>query len=358
MVGELADKLVIVLESPFRNRIVRYIGNRLLFFIPQLIGITILTFVVIRLLPGDPASRILGSMATPEQLQALRERYGLNESIWVQYKNWIVDLLHGNLGISYMTGNPVVKDIAARFPATLELISISLVLSIVIMIPLGILIARPPGGRISEFAKKIVFGYGLLSGALPDFWVGLILLFVFYTTLRWAPAPLGRLDASMLPPRHFIGFYTVDSVLCGDWAALKSAVLHLILPVATLVFVYGGPVLKLTQSTMAFVLGSPHISHAKALGLQDRTVSLYAFRNVLPPIATLVGINTGFLLGGAVLVETVFSWGGLGQYAVQAVLNADFTAIQGFVIVAAAFTIVIYLLVDIIYLVVDPRIGR
>jgi ABC-type dipeptide/oligopeptide/nickel transport system permease component len=340
------------------NRFLRYVGWRAVFFIPQLIGVTFVTFLVVRLLPGDPASRFLGALATPDQLQAFRERLGLDKPIWEQYFTWIGDLLHGDLGVSFFTGNPVREDITDRFPITLELITISLIASLLIMIPLAILSARQTGGMISRWANRTVFGYGLLAGAMPDFWLGLILIFVFYTQIGWAPAPLGQLDAGIAKPDRITGFLTIDSLLTGNLEAFQSAVRHLLLPVATLVFVYGGPILKMTRQTMAGMLDSPYVEHARALGLSEFKVLAYAFRNSLPPAITITGIIFGYLLGGAVLVETVFSWGGFGQYAVQSVLNADFNGIQGFVIVAAIFSIIIYLFVDVAYVLIDPRIGR
>jgi len=339
------------------SRVVGYLRRRALFLLPQLIGITFVTFVLVRLLPGDPATRILGSLATAEQRAEFREKLGMNAPVWEQYINWMRDLFRGDLGISFFTSHPVVDDIRDRFPATLELITISLIISLLVMIPLGILAGRQTGGRLSRLADRIVFGYGLLAGAIPDFWLGLILLFVFYHQLGLAPPPLGRLDIGIQPPPTITGFYTFDSLVTGNFQAFSSAVRHLALPVATLVFVYGGPILKMTRQVMSSVLDAPYIEHGRTLGLRDRTVILYALRNSLPPVVTITGVIFGYLLGGAVLVETVFSWGGLGQYAVQAVQNADFTATQGFVLVAAVFSILVYLLVDIAYLVIDPRIG-
>jgi peptide/nickel transport system permease protein len=353
----MARSRLSVLNHLRGSRVIGYLRRRAIFFIPQLIGITFVTFVLVRLLPGDPATRLLGSLATPEQTAELREKLGLNDPVWEQYFNWMGDVLGGDLGISFFTSQPVIDDIVDRFPATLELITITLIISLAVMIPLGILAGRQTGGRLSRIADRTVFGYGLLAGALPDFWLGLILLFVFYNLLGLAPAPLGRLDTGVDPPQAVIGFYTFDSLVTGNWEAFVSSVRHLALPVTTLVFIYGGPILKMTRQVMSSVLNASYIEHGRTLGLQDRTVILYALRNSLPPVVTITGVVFGYLLGGAVLVETVFSWGGLGQYSVQSVLNADFTAIQGFVLLAAVFSIFVYLLVDIAYLIIDPRIG-
>lgn len=331
----------------------RFLLRRLLFVVPQLLGITFVTFILVRLLPGDPARAILGGFATDESVAALRERLGLDRPWLVQFGLYLERLLHGDLGSSTFTGNSVSSDLADRFPATLELITISLVLSLAIMIPFGIVIARSKG-----IARNIARVYGLLAGALPDFWVALLLVFLLFAQLGVLPAPVGRLDLDVSPPRSITGMYTVDSLVTGNWAALRSAVAHLVMPVVTLVLVYGAAILKMTMTTMREALESEFVYHARAVGLHQRTISRYALRNALPPIVTIIGIVYGFLIGGAVLVEQVFSWGGLGQYAVQSVLNSDFAAVQGFVLLAALFSLVVFFFVEIAYFLIDPRVRR
>lgn len=337
-------------------RLARYVGRRLLYLIPQLFVISFATFFLVRLLPGNPALAQAGAFPTPEKVKAIEEQLALNEPLPVQYYEYVKRVFHGDLGYSWYTSNSVSADLVQRFPATFELITISLVLALVIMIPLGILTARRTRGLVGKTSERGTFLYGMLAGSLPDFWLALILVYVFYFTLGWFPAPLGRLDLGIPEPSQVTGMYTVDSLIARDWTAFTSAVKHLALPVVTLIFVYGSPILKMTRQTMSEVLGSRYIVHARASGLSESTVVRYAFRNSLPPVITMVAVVYGYLLGGAVLVETVFGWNGIGQYAVQAVTNSDFAPIQGFVLVAACFSILVYLIVDILYFAVDPRV--
>jgi ABC-type dipeptide/oligopeptide/nickel transport system permease component len=329
----------------------QYLLRRLLFVIPQLVGITFVTFLLIHLIPGDPARLMLGPLASEETIHSLRDHMGLNRSFFEQYGLYVWHALGGDFGSSWQSGNPVARDLRQRLPATLELITYSLLLAIVIAIPLGVRAARKPGKLSDRFA----FGYGLVAGALPEFWLGLILILVFYVKLKWTAAPDGRLDVSVLPPRTITGAYTVDSLITGDWTALGSAFKHLLLPVTTLAIVTIGPILKMTRSSMQQMLASDFTRYARLCGLPERLVARYALRNSLPPIVTLVAVLYSFLIGGAVLVEVVFGWGGAGQYAVQGVLNADFAVVQGFVLVAAIISLVVYLIVDLIYFAIDPR---
>jgi peptide/nickel transport system permease protein len=208
-------------------------------------------------------------------------------------------------------------------------------------------------GGVVDYGSRI---YGLAAGAIPDFWVALLLIFFLFYMAGIAPAPFGRIDPMVLPPPAITGFYTIDSLLAGDLAAFKSSVSRLALPVLTLVIVNAGMIMKITKTTFADIYRSEFIRHQRISGLPERVIMRNALRNSLPPIITTIGFLFGFLLGGAVLVETLFSWGGLGQYAVTAVINSDYPALQGFVLVTSAFILVIYLVVDVLYELVDPRI--
>ena len=192
------------------------------------------------------------------------------------------------------------------------------------------------GGVVRRFIKRLTVGYGLLSGALPDFWLGLLLIFIFFTTLGWAPPPEGRLGIGEIPPPHVTGFYTIDSLLAGQWDTFVSAVTHLVLPVITLALVYGGAILKVTGLTVGRALRGDYTAFEEGLGLSSRQVLVLALRNSAPPIIVMTGIVVGYLLGGAVLVETVFNLNGIGQYAVNAVTSADYAPIQAFVLIAGA----------------------
>ncbi len=330
-----------------------HVGGRLLTAIPQLLGVLVVSFFLLKLIPGDPAPMMLGPLATQEALDKLRAEMGLDRPLPVQLSIYLDKLAHGDLGRSWQTTNPVLKDLAMRFPATLELITLGMLVALAIGFPLGVAAARKPDGWRARAAN--VFGFG--AGAIPDFWLGLVLIYVFYTQLGWAPPPLGRLDFAVFPPPTITGSYLIDTLVARDWEALRSAVSQLVLPVLTLGVVAAGPVLKVTRAAVQRTLDADFIRFARAKGLSPRRVSRHAVRNALGSITTVVGSLYGTLIGGAVLVEVVFSWGGAGQYAVGAVLNADINAALGFVIFAAVSTLLIYLIVDLIHFAVEPR-GR
>ncbi len=333
-------------------RPLRIVISRLGMLVPQMFGVMMVTFLLVRMLPGDPALLLLGNMATPETIAAFRERLGLNLPIWDQFIRYVWNALHGDLGISIFTSNPVVTDLMERAPATLELITYAMILTILVGVTLAVISVVRPGGAV-DIGSRV---YGLAAGAIPDFWIGLLLIYFFFYMLGWAAAPFGRIDTFVSPPPPVTGFYTLDSLIAGDPAAFFSSAGRLVLPVATLAIVNAGALMKMTKTVFADVYRSDFIRHARASGLPESVIRRAALRNSLPPIITLVGFLVGFLLGAAVLVETIFAWGGLGQYAVQSVVNSDYPALQGFVLVAAAFILVVYTVVDILYELADPRI--
>jgi peptide/nickel transport system permease protein len=334
-------------------RVALYIARRLAYAAPQVIGISLVTFVIVRLLPANPAYKLAGPAATEETIRVIEERLGLDEPIWTQYGKYFNDLVHGDLGHSFVSGRAVWTDIADRLPATLEVLVLGLLIALVVGVPLGVLSALGGGKGITS---RLSLGYGLLAGAIPDFWLGLILVYVFFTLAGIAPAPLGQIGADVPPPRDITGAVAFDALLTGNWSAFKSAASHLVLPLITLVFVYMAPIVKYTRSSIEDVYyGTEFIEQYRAMGLSHRAIVIKALRNGLPPVITIVGVLFGFLLGGLVLIEQVFAWGGFGQYAVQAITNSDFSAVQGFVIVAAVFNLIVYLVVDLLYFAVDPR---
>jgi ABC-type dipeptide/oligopeptide/nickel transport system permease component len=338
---------------------IRVLFRRGLFAIFQLFGASVIVFIVVRLLPGDPVTALLGGgLVTPQQIQDLRRKLGLTKPLPEQYYIWLRDALRGDLGTSTWTSHSVIGDIGARLPVTIELITFALLVVIFVLVPIGVLAARQSTSFHAKIRDRSIFAYGMFAGATPDFWLALVLVFVFYYKLRVAPAPLGRLGITVVPPPKVTGFLTIDSILAGNWAAMQSALSHLALPVITLAFVYGAPILKMTRQTVTRMLDSEFAELARSGGLSSFAVLRIAFKNSLPPIITLMGVTYGYVVGGAVLVETVFSWGGLGQYAVQSIVNADFAAIQGFVLIATAISIAIYLAVDLLHMWIDPRVAR
>jgi ABC-type dipeptide/oligopeptide/nickel transport system permease component len=329
----------------------RYIAKRMPYVIPQLFGIILVSFFMVKLIPGDPAVMMLGPTASQQSLAALRDKMGLSKPLWQQFAYYIGDVLHGNLGTSWQTTRPVTEDLLQRFPATLELVTFGLLLAIAIGFPLGVAASRLQSGPVRKFADY----YGLLAGAMPDFWLALVLIYIFYTQLGWIAAPLGRIDLAVVPPRTITGSLVVDSLLTGNIDALSSSFGHLVLPVLTLGIINAGPILKMTQTMVTRALSSEFVQYAEICGLPRRVVLRQAVRAALPAIVTIISVLFGFLIGGAVLVEIVFSWGGAGQYAVQGVLNADVNPVLGFVVLSAVLSLVIYLVVDLIYYALDPR---
>lgn len=334
----------------------KYVVRRLLIAIPQMLLISVVTFTLVRMLPGDPARQQLGPFATEEGVQQLRAEMHLDAPLPEQYVAYLGRLFSGDMGRSWVNQTQVAEDIAARLPVTLELIAVGLVVIIMVLLPVGVVTASPGGGIVRRVIKRVTFVYGLLAGALPDFWLGLMLLFVFFSMLGLLPGPEGSLPIGMESPPSVTGFITIDSLLAGRPDTFAEAVSHLVLPVITLALVYGGATLKTTRLSVARALRSDYITYLEGLGVPQRQLFILALRNAAPPIIVVTGIAIGFLLGGAVLIETVFNLNGIGRYAVQAVVSNDYAPIQAFVLVAALFTMLVYLGVDLIYFKIDPRV--
>lgn len=339
-------------RTPGASSILRPLAFRLGLLALQVFGVVTLVFVLVRLLPGNPAFALAGPNATREGVHAIEQRLGLDHSIFVQYGDYLSALAHGNLGDAFSTGNPVMTDLRERVPATLTLITIAVVLIAALTLALTAIIARWPKGIVARGASA----YSFVAGALPDFWIGLALIFVVYTTFGIVPAPASQVDPLVAAP-VVTGSAILDAVVAGNSAAIGNALGHLVLPVLTLVLVYVGPVLRLTAQATAEGLNQDFVRFGRALGLGQATLAGYALRSALPVFVTVMGSTYGYLLGGAVLVEVIFSWGGVGQYAVEAITRSDYSALQGFVLVAGIFTALVYLALDGLYFLVNPR-GR
>jgi ABC-type dipeptide/oligopeptide/nickel transport system permease component len=329
------------------------ITRRLILLPFQVLGVLTIVFVLVHLLPGDPAYLIAGPQATAAQVNKIRETIGLNQPLPVQYVHYVGNIVRGDLGASWYTGNAVTTDIGQRAPATLEIITLALLGIIVLGVVIAGLIALNPGG----IGGRIIAAYGFVAGALPDFWVGLALIFLIYYKARLGAAPSGQLSSHYAIPSR-TGIATIDALLVGDGGAFVDAAKHLILPVATLIFVYMGPVVRVTGSAAVRSLQSEFVEYAESWGIAPWRRIYYALRHVMPVFVISVASTYGYLLGGAVLVETVFSWGGFGQYAVQSVTHSDYAAIEGFVIVAGVFTVLVYTVSDVLQMALDPRARR
>ena len=322
--------------------------------IPSIVGVVVVTFMLTRLLPGDPAAYFAGLAATPQAIAEIRTKLGLDKTLPEQFVAYIGDLVHGNLGNSLSTGQPVVAEIVTRLPASAELTLMALFLAVAIAIPLGVLAAVKQGTWIDHLCR-IVTTAGV---SLPVFFTGLLLAYVFYYLLQIAPAPTGRLDAFLSPPRDITGFYVIDSILTGNLETLRGSLSQLALPAISMAIFSLAPLARMTRGSMLAVLSSDFVRTARASGLAPRTVIFtYAFRNAVLPVITTLGMVFSFLLGANVLVETVFAWPGIGLYAVNALLTSDYAPVQGFVLTMAVLYVALNLAIDIAYGLVDPR-GR
>jgi peptide/nickel transport system permease protein len=332
-----------------------YILKRLLMLIPQMFVISILTFTLVRMLPGDPARLQVGPLASQSVVDELRAEMRLDEPLLNQYFAYLKKIAEGDWGESWVNRSKVLEDLKERVPATLELMTLSMILILSILLPLGIITAMRGGDKFLHVIKRITFGYGLLAGSIPDFFLAILMIFIFFTVFGIAPGPEGRLTIGSVPPPRVTGFYFIDSLVIGDGELFLDALSHLIFPAIVLMAVYGGAILKMTQNSVGNALRSQFTTYSEALGLGKLRVAWYAFRAASPPIILMTGIVTSFLLGGAVLVEKVYNINGIGRYAVQAIQTADYAPIQGFVLFAAVFTMIVYLIVDILHFIVDPR---
>jgi len=327
--------------------------KRLLMAVPSLVGVVIVTFLLTRALPGDPAAYFAGPAATKEAIEQIRVSLGLDKPLIVQFGRYLGDLTRGDLGNSLTTGQPVGKEIRERLPASAELTLLGLILSISIAVPLGILAATRPGSLV-DHACRVLATAGV---SLPVFFTGLILVYVFYYLLGWAPAPLGRLDVFYSPPPQVTGFYLIDSAIAGDGEVFLASLKQLILPAATLGIFSLAPIARMTRASMLAVLASDFVRTARASGLAPYTVIVtYAFRNAMIPVVTTLGMVFSFLLGANVLVEKVFAWPGIGSFAVEALIASDFAPVQGFVLTMAVMYVALNLLIDILYGLIDPRV--
>lgn len=329
----------------------KYILKRLLLLIPVLVGVSILVFLVMHVFTADPAANILGQHATQEQMARLREQLGFNKPLYVQYWDFLKGALTGNFGDSLITKTSVWSEVMARFPATVELALFSIVLASVFGILMGV-ISAVKQNTVVDYATMVT---ALAGVSMPIFWLGLLLILLFSVTLHWLPVS-GRIDIGMEPAK-VTGLYILDSLITGNMSALKSSITHIILPGVALASYSTAIIARMTRSTMLEIVKQDYIRTARSKGLFENTVILsHALKNAMIPIITVIGLQLGSLLGGAVLTETVFSWPGVGKYVVDAILKSDYPVVQGSVLILAAVFVMVNLIVDLIYAVLDPRI--
>jgi len=326
-----------------------YFLRRLVTFMPTIIGLTLLTFIISMVIPSNPARLWAGGVkANPKVIEALKEKYHLNEPLHIRYYYYLINLLKGDFGVSPVTHRPIIEDLWTYFPATVELALFSEFLIIIIGIPLGMISAF----KRNTLVDHIVRIFALTGVSMPVFWFGLMLQWIFYFYLGWfPPGSRGK------PPRVTLtNMYILDSILCGDWEALFSNIKHIVLPSFTLSFVNIGVIARITRSSVLEVFGSEFVDFLKVKGLTKNQYLKHIFKNSLVPVVTVLGLQFGALLGGAVITETIFSWPGMGRYAVQGIQSLDFPAIMGVTLLIGLVYILVNFMIDIMYAIIDPRV--
>jgi peptide/nickel transport system permease protein len=331
----------------------RYLLRRLLLVVPALLGVLFITFALTRIIPGNPIDRIVGFFVTDQRRAEILHEYGLDQPYYIQFVRYMGGLAHGDLGTSFLTSRPVVDDLRQRFPATLELTVYAMVFAVLVAVPLGVAAAVWKDSWVDHLGRML----SVIGVSMPVFWLGLVLVYLFFFRLEVAPPPIGRLEPSVVAPPAVTGLVTIDALLAGELPALWSALRVLALPAFVLGFAAMAPLARMARSGMVEALDSPYVRAARALGLSTRTVvTRHALKNALLPVVTMIAVVFGYQLGGVVLIESIFSWPGLGQYAFNAAANADYPAIQGFILYATTIYILLFLAVDVLYAVLDPRV--
>jgi peptide/nickel transport system permease protein len=335
--------------------IARRVGRRLLSSVPALLGVVVITFILMRVLPGDPAVFFAsGPSAGQAEIDELRHKMGLDQPMPLQLVHYLADITTGNLGRSLSTGQPVSADMRQRLPASLELTVTALFIALLLAVPLGVAAALRPGSPVDHAVRMLC----TLGVCVPTFVSGLLLIYVFYYLLGLAPDPTARIDIFASSPPNITGFYLVDFLIVGDWTGWWAAFSQLLLPACTMALFVLAPLTRMTRASMLAVLGSDFIRTAHAMGLpRRRIVVAYALRNALLPVLTITGIVFSTMLGANVLVEKVFSWPGVASYALDALLASDYAPVQAFVLLMAMIFVLVNVLIDVLYGIADPRVS-
>jgi peptide/nickel transport system permease protein len=331
--------------------VIGYLSRRLLLLIPTLLGVSLLAFFLIHLVPGDPAAIMLGERATPEAIEKLRHELGLDKPLPVQYGIFLGSVLRGDLGRSLKTREKISIEIGDRFPATFELATAAMMLAIVIGVPAGVMAARRRGSWIDA----IVMTGSLIGVSLPIFWLALLFLLWFSVNLDWFPLS-GRIDPNLAVNR-VTGFLLIDTLVAGRFDSFGNAIQHLVLPAVALGTIPLAVISRMTRSSVLEVLSADYVRTAWAKGLSERVVlAKHVLKNAFIPTLTVIGLQFGYLLGGAIITETIFAWPGLGRWLLLSVQARDIRAVQGGVMLLAVVFVLVNLIVDLLYATLDPRI--
>ena len=330
----------------------KFIARRLLLLVPILLGLSLLIFLFIRLLPGDPASAILGERATPAGIERVREVLGLDRPLYEQYFDYMGGVLRFDLGRSFFTNREVADDFLQRFPATVELTAAAMIFALGLGIPLGMYTAKRRGTWVDQLGTVV----SLIGISIPIFFLGLMLKWLF--AIQWPILPdSGRIDLIQYSFPRVTNLMTVDALLAGEWGGFVDALRHLVLPGIALGTIPLAIIMRISRASVIDVLNEDYVRTANAKGLATRVVdSRHVLRNALLPVVTVIGLQTGLLLGGAILTETIFGWGGVGKWMYDAVVTSDYAIIQSGVLLLALIFVLVNLLVDITYAVLNPRI--
>ncbi len=329
----------------------RFLVRRLLLMIPLLFGIIFVTFMLVRIGGQDAVGMLAGPMANESEIAEIRRSLGLDRPIFEQFLVYMGNLLQGDLGKSWQSNEPVLDEILLRLPASLELLVLAILVGTIVGIPVGLYAAYRPNRLFDQVSR---FG-SLVGFSIPTYWFALVATFVFFYLLRWAAAPLGRIGMEVFPPPDITGSYLIDALITGRWDAALSAAHRLMLPVIVFAIIVSAPIIKQTRAIALEAMGSDFIRYARACGYGPRLVRRIAMRASFVPVVTFIGSEVATMLLAVSLIELIFAWGGLGQWGLNAILFGDFAAVQGYVLVLASFSAFVFLFVDLIVLLFEPR---
>lgn len=332
-------------------RIAKFIVRRLALLVPLLLAVAFFTFMLVRVSGQDPVAMLAGPTATREEIAAIRSALALDQPLWAQFATWVGHLAQGDLGRSWISNRPVLAELIERTPATLELLLYGVGIGTLVGIPVGLAAARRPDGPFDQISRAI----SLLGFSTPTYWLGLVMLLVFFFFLGLAPPGMGRISLMLEPPPRITGSYLWDALLAGNWQTAHSAAAQLVLPVLCIGIIAAAPVVKQTRAIALEAHGADWMRYAHAQGLPNAEVRRMVLRNSATPIITYVGTELAGLVGTTALIEYVFAWGGVGQFGLNAIIQGDFAAVQGYVLMLAAFSMLVFLLVDLAVMVLEPR---
>ncbi len=331
--------------------ILRFLLRRLVLVVPLLLAVVFFTFMLVRIGGQDPVARIAGPTATQGEIETIRSELGLDKPLFTQFAIYLGLVARGDLGRSWISNRPVLSDILDRMPVTLELMLWGVGLGALVGIPVGLVAASRPNRMFDQLSR----GISLLGFSIPTYWLGLVMLFVFFYLLDWAPPGMGRVSLMLTPPPRVTGSYLIDGLIAADWEVVHSAAAQLVLPVLCVAIISAAPIIKQTRAIALEVSASDYVRYARAAGLPRRQVQQMVLRNSRTPIITYVGTELTGLVGSTSLIEYVFAWGGLGQYGLNAIIAGDFVAIQGYVLFLALFSVLVFVVVDLAVMLLEPR---